>query len=77
MKLMYAPQAGTGPTFEIEADRHGSYTIKQEGKVVRRVTAITNYVGRPRWGSRRLAQAALDDAKWEIDSRFDGDSIRP
>jgi hypothetical protein len=65
---MYSPMNGTGPEFEIDADRHGSYTIKLDGKVVRRVTALTNYVGKPRWGSRKLEAEAIDDAKRDVDA---------
>ena len=63
MQMMYTPQDGTGPEFEIEADRHGSYTIKLNGKVIRRVTALANYLGKPRWGSRKLEAEAIEDAK--------------
>jgi hypothetical protein len=68
MKIAYASTVGTGPTYEIETDRHGSYTIRQSGLVVKRVTSITNYVGRPRWGSRRLELTALAEAKAAIDA---------
>lgn len=67
MRTMYTPQGDTGPAFEIDADRHGSYTIRVNGKVVRRVTALTNYVGKPRWGSRKLEAEALEDARRAID----------
>jgi hypothetical protein len=52
--------------FEIEADRHGSYSIKLEGRLVKRVTAITHYPGKPRWGSRKLEAEAIADAKRDI-----------
>lgn len=68
MKVTYVSQAGQGPAYEIEADRHGSYTIRHEGRVVKRVTAITSYVGRPRWGSRKLEEAAIEEAKSVIDA---------
>ena len=67
MKTTYAAHDGAGPTYEIEADRHGSYTIRLEGRVVKRVTAVTTYVGKPLWGSRKLEKAALDEAKSAID----------
>jgi hypothetical protein len=67
MRIMYTPNDGTGPAFEIEADRHGSYTIKRDGKVIRRVTALTNYVGRPRWGSKKLEAEAFEDARRDVD----------
>ncbi|MBG9390658.1 hypothetical protein [Caenimonas aquaedulcis] len=63
MKIAYASRDGQGPSFEIEADRHGSYTIRQDGKVVKRVTALTQYAGRPRWGSKKLELRAIEDAK--------------
>jgi hypothetical protein len=32
------------------------------------VSSVTNYVGKPRWGSRRLELAAIEDAKNLIDT---------
>lgn len=72
MKFTYAANAGAGPTYEIESDRHGNYTIMHEGKVVKRVTSVTNYVGRPRWGSRKLEQSAMEEAKAVIDAHHAG-----
>lgn len=66
MKITYAIAPDLGPTYEIEADRHGSYTIRCEGRVVKRVTSVTRYVGRPLLGSRRLALAAIEEAKAAI-----------
>jgi hypothetical protein len=68
MKLVYVSMGGSGPAYEIEADRHGSYTIRHEGRVVKRVTAVTRYVGRPRWGSRELELAAVEEAKSAIEA---------
>lgn len=68
MKIAYVSQEGHGPAYEIEADRHGNYTIRQEGRVVKRVTAVTSYFSRPRWGSKRLQLAAIEDAKAAIDA---------
>ena len=65
---MYASSGGEGPSYEIEADRHGSYTIRYEGRVVKRVTAVSSYVGRPRWGSRKLELAAIEEAKQAIEA---------
>lgn len=65
---MYVSKAGTGPAYEIDADRHGSYTIRFEGRVVKRVTAVSNYVGKPWWGSRKLALAAIEEAKAAIEA---------
>lgn len=67
MKITYAGKAGTGPTYEIEADRHGNYTIRKAGKVVKRVSSITSYLGKPKWGSTKLEQDAIEDAKAAID----------
>lgn len=68
MRIMYTPRNCAGPEYEIEADRHGSYCIRLNGKVVRRVTALTTYVGRPRWGSKKLEAEAIEDAKRDIDA---------
>ena len=68
MKIMYAANGGAGPTYEIEADRQGNFTIRREGKLLKRVSSVTNYVGKPRWGSRKLELAAIEDAKGVIDS---------
>lgn len=68
MRIMYTPTNRSGPEFEIEADRHGNYTIKLDGKVVRRVTALTSYLGKPRWGSKKLEADAIEDAKRDVDA---------
>jgi hypothetical protein len=68
MKIMYVANGGAGPTYEIEADRQGNFTIRREGKLLKRVSSVTNYVGKPRWGSRRLELAAIEDAKNLIDT---------
>lgn len=68
MNIAYVSKGGTGPTYEIEADRHGSYTIRHEGRVMKRVTAVSNYVGRPRFGSRKLELAAIEEAKSVIEA---------
>lgn len=68
MNIAYVAQSGNGPTYEIEADRHGSYTIRHEGRVVKRVTSLPRYVGRPRWGSRKLELAAVEEAKAAIEA---------
>jgi hypothetical protein len=71
MKITYAGKDGNGPAYEVESDRHGNYTITAGGKVVKRVTAITSYVGRPRWGSKKLEQDAIEDAKAAIDAHLE------
>lgn len=68
MRIMYTPTNRSGPEFEIEADRHGNYTVKLDGKVVRRVTALTHYLGKPRWGSKKLEADAIEDAKRDVDA---------
>jgi len=68
MKLTYGGRAATGEAYEIDADRHGNYTIRLAGKVVKRVTSLTSYVGRPKWGSRKLEMVAIEEAKAVIDS---------
>jgi hypothetical protein len=73
MKVVYVSQQGAGPSYEIEADRHGSYTIRLDGTVVKRVTAVTHYFGKPFWGSRKLEQAAIEEAKAAIDAHHAGE----
>ena len=68
MKTQYAARDGGGPTYEIEADRHGNYTIRLDGRVVKRVTSVTRYFGKPRFGSRKLEEAALAEARCAIDT---------
>jgi hypothetical protein len=60
-------KAASAELYEIESDRHGNYTIRLGGKVVKRVTSLTNYVGRPKWGSRKLEVGAIEEAKGIID----------
>lgn len=72
MKTEYTGGQGAGPTYDIEADRHGNYTIRLQGKVVKRVSALSSYLDKPRWGSRKLEAEAINDAKLAIESfRFD------
>ncbi|MDB5898621.1 MAG: hypothetical protein JWP22_1771 [Ramlibacter sp.] len=68
MKVEYTPNEGAGPTYEIEADRHGNYTIKLQGKVIKRVTVLSSYQGKPRWGSSKLEADAVEDARRAIES---------
>jgi hypothetical protein len=68
MKTTYVSKAGAGPTYEIEADRHGNYTITVGGRVVKRVTSVTSYVGKPRWVSKKLERDAIEDAKVAIEA---------
>jgi hypothetical protein len=68
MKIMYAANGGAGPTYELEADRQGNYSIRREGKVLKRVSSVSSYLGKPRWGSKKLELAAIEDAKAAIDA---------
>ncbi|HEY0826213.1 MAG TPA: hypothetical protein VGD76_20670 [Ramlibacter sp.] len=68
MKTIYSGREGSGPAYEIEADRHGSYTVKLAGKVVKRVSALASYRGKPVWGSRKLEEDAIEDAKKAIEA---------
>ena len=61
-------QNGSGLTYDIEVDRHGSYAIMLNSKVVKRVTALSNYVGKPKWGSKKLEADAAEDAKRAIEA---------
>jgi hypothetical protein len=67
MRVQYTPANGSGHTYEIESDRHGSYAVLLRGKVVKRVTALASYRGRPRWGSKELELGAIQDAKNAIE----------
>jgi hypothetical protein len=69
MRIEYSRERGPGgPTYDIEADRHGNYTIKLEGRVLKRVSALARYVGKPRWGSRQLEANAIEDAKQAVEA---------
>jgi hypothetical protein len=68
MKVMYTSQDGSA-VYEIESDRHGSYTIHRDGRVMKRVTAIPSYMDRPRWGSRKLELSAIEEAKAAIEAQ--------
>lgn len=68
MRIEYVSMGGAGPIYEIEADRYGSYTIKHAGMVMKRVTSVTSYPGRPRWGSKKLEVCAIEDAKAVIEA---------
>lgn len=67
MNISYTRSTGAGLTYDIEADKHGNYTVKLNGKVVKRVTALSNYLGKPRWGSKKLEADANEDAKKAIE----------
>ena len=68
MKIEYVTPDGVQPPYEIEADRHGNYTVKHGGKVIKRVTSVTNYLGKPKWGSKKLELMAIEDAKRAVEA---------
>lgn len=76
MRLTYTLPDHPGSEFEIEADRHGSYAIRLNGKVIKRVTALADYVGKPKWGSAKLEAGAVEDAKRDIEA-FAARSFEP
>jgi hypothetical protein len=67
MRSTYVTRGSPEATYEIEADRFGNYTIRSSGKVVKRVTSVSDYLGKPRWGSRKLELNAIEDAKVAIE----------
>jgi len=68
MKVTYVSPAAPHIAYEIEADKFGSYTVRAQGKVVKRVTALPTYLDKPRWGSETLQRNAIEDAKKAIDA---------
>jgi hypothetical protein len=68
MHIEYSREKGPGPIYDIDADRHGNYTIKLEGRVLKRVTVLSRYVGKPRWGSKKLEADAIEDAKQAVEA---------
>jgi hypothetical protein len=68
MKLTYTRQSGAGLTYEIDVDRHGSYAITLNAKVLKRVTALPSYFGKPKWGNKKLEADAAEDARRAIEA---------
>lgn len=68
MQTTYVSMGGNGPTYEIESDRHGNFTIRQGGRVVKRVSSVSSYPGKPRWGSKKMELAAIEEGKALIDA---------
>ncbi|HSV34805.1 MAG TPA: hypothetical protein VLI46_04570 [Ramlibacter sp.] len=68
MIFTYTRQKGANLSYDIEVDKHGNYAIKLNGKVLKRVTALSNYIGKPRWGSKKLEADAAEDAKNAIEA---------
>jgi hypothetical protein len=69
MRITYVSESWPETTYEIETDRFGNYTIRAEGRVIKRVTSVTDYLGKPKWGSKKLELNAIEDAKASI-ARF-------
>ncbi|GAB3652982.1 hypothetical protein [Ramlibacter alkalitolerans] len=66
MRITYVSESWPETSYEIESDRFGNYTIKAGGRVIKRVTSVTEYLGKPKWGSKKLELSAIDDAKAAI-----------
>lgn len=66
MRITYVSETWPDTTYEIETDRFGNYTIRSGGRVIKRVTSVTEYLGKPKWGSKKLEQSAIEDAKAAI-----------
>jgi hypothetical protein len=67
MQITYVSKTRPDTTYEIEVDRFGNYTIKTGGRVVKRVTSVAEYLGKPKWGSRKLELNAIEDAEAAIE----------
>jgi hypothetical protein len=67
MRTTYASETWPDSTYEIESDRFGNYTIRTGGRVIKRVTSVTEYLGKPKWGSKKLEMSAIEDAKAAIE----------
>ncbi len=65
--IEYTRQKGKQLTYVIETDKHGNYSITLGRKVVKRLTVPSNYLGKPRWGTKKLEADALEDAKKAIE----------
>jgi hypothetical protein len=68
MRMTYASPTWPDSTYEIESDRFGNYTIRTGGRVIKRVTSVTEYLGKPKWGSKKLEANAIEDAKAAIEA---------
>jgi len=66
MQITFVSETWPDTTYEIETDRFGNYTIRTGGRVVKRVTSLKQYLGKPKWGSKKLELSAIDDAKAAI-----------
>jgi hypothetical protein len=68
MRITYVRDPWPDTSYDIESDRFGNFTIRCDGRVVKRVSSIPHYLGRPKWGSKKLEMNAIEDAKAAIDS---------
>jgi hypothetical protein len=66
MKVVYRRTTGLQLVYTIEADRHGTYSIRLGDKLLRHVQAPSDFIGKKRWGSK-AQEAALVVAKADID----------
>jgi len=66
MRITYASEFWPETSYEIDSDRFGNYTIRSEGRVIKRVTSVSEYLGKPKWGSKKLEVNAIEDAKAAI-----------
>jgi hypothetical protein len=71
--IQYTSTKGKALSYEITTDKHGNYEIKHAGKVVKRQTVPTAYLGKPRWGSKKLETQAIEDAKIAIEALKTGE----
>lgn len=67
MRITHVSESWPDTTYEIESDRFGNYTIRTGGRVIKRVTSVTEYLGKPKWGSKKLEMNAIEDAKAAIE----------
>jgi hypothetical protein len=67
MKMVYRRTTGLQLVYTIEADRHGTYTVRLGDKIMRAVYAPTDYLGRNRFGSKGKEAEAVKLAKIDIE----------
>jgi hypothetical protein len=63
----YTRKAGKGLTYLIEANRHGRWGVKLDGKVIK-TGGLPDYYGKPRWGSKKLQADAFAAARSAIEN---------
>jgi hypothetical protein len=66
--IEYTRQKGKKLTYVIDTDKHGNYSVTLDRKVVKRLTVPSNYLGKPRWGTKKLEADAIEDAKKAIEA---------